>query len=377
MKFKKVLLVTLFLLAVLTIGAVSAADDVDALAADDSGDEEVIETPVEDNLVEADENADALGDPNPEDFNVTISNQVDIDDASATAVSWDWPSEVASSGYVKVDVEGGFAPTFDKGTATSKKVTIDDLYIFDTGVYNISVYYGDNTLLKKGTLNVIKSSFTADDFIELYSTQEMGEPVSSPESYICTARDSYSGIGLDGVVTVYANGNPIYTKTFKGNGKIAYSIWGKNLTGTFNGEYLIKVVYKRSADGKTYSKEKKITFTNVAGKGEGSDPISNNGNGNSKKADEIKLSLAKAKVKKSAKKLFIRATLKINGKAKKGLKVKFKFNKKSYSAKTDKKGVAKVTIPKKVLKKLKVGKKVTYTAQYSTKTAKQTVKVKK
>ena len=94
--------------------------------------------------------------------------------------------------------------------------------------------------------------------------------------------------------------------------------------------------------------------------------------------DTVKLTLKKFKtVKKSAKKLVLKATLKINGKAKKGLKVKFKFNKKAYTAKTNKKGVAKVTIKAKVLKKLKVGKKVTVQASYGKTVKKFTVKVKK
>ena len=92
----------------------------------------------------------------------------------------------------------------------------------------------------------------------------------------------------------------------------------------------------------------------------------------------IKLTLKKVNVKKSAKKLVLKATLKINGKApKKGTKIKFTFKGKKYIGKTNKKGVAKVTIKKKVLKKLKVGKKVKYTAKYSTKTVKRTAKVKR
>ena len=90
----------------------------------------------------------------------------------------------------------------------------------------------------------------------------------------------------------------------------------------------------------------------------------------------VKLTLKKVKVKKHAKKLTIKATLKINGKAVKGKKLKFKFKGKTYTAKTNKKGVAKVVIKKNVLKKLKRGKKVTYKVTYLKKTVKKTVKVK-
>ena len=77
-------------------------------------------------------------------------------------------------------------------------------------------------------------------------------------------------------------------------------------------------------------------------------------------------------VKKSLKKLVLKATLsKLNGKYLKGKKVTFKFNGKKYSARTDKKGVAKVTVKKSVLNKLKVGKKIIYQATY----LKDTVKV--
>ena len=90
------------------------------------------------------------------------------------------------------------------------------------------------------------------------------------------------------------------------------------------------------------------------------------------------VTLKNAVVKKSAKKLVIQAALaKVNGKVLKNKKVTFKFNGKQYTAKTNKKGVAKVTIGKSVLKKLKVGKKVTYQATYLKDTVKKSVKVKK
>lgn len=88
------------------------------------------------------------------------------------------------------------------------------------------------------------------------------------------------------------------------------------------------------------------------------------------------VTLKKVTVKKSAKKLVLQATLKkVNGKYLKGKKITFKFNGKTYKAKTDKKGIAKVTVKSNVLKKLKVGKKVTYQATYMKDTVKKTVKV--
>ena len=86
------------------------------------------------------------------------------------------------------------------------------------------------------------------------------------------------------------------------------------------------------------------------------------------------LKLKKAKVKSSAKKLVLKATLK---KGMKNKKVIFKFNGKKIKAKTNKKGVAKAVVKNKILKKLKVGKKVKYSATYMKDTVKKSVKVKR
>jgi len=85
-------------------------------------------------------------------------------------------------------------------------------------------------------------------------------------------------------------------------------------------------------------------------------------------------------LKKSAKKLTLQATLaKVNGKYLKKKTITFKINgKKVATAKTNSKGVAKITIKNpNVVKKLKVGKKVTYQATYLKDTVKKTTKVKK
>ena len=84
------------------------------------------------------------------------------------------------------------------------------------------------------------------------------------------------------------------------------------------------------------------------------------------------LSMDTVKVKKSAKKIVLKAKL---AKKLKGKTIKFKFNGNTYKAKTDKKGIAKVTVKNSVLKKLKVGKKVAYQASYVKETVKKTSKV--
>ena len=154
--------------------------------------------------------------------------------------------------------------------------------------------------------------------------------------------------GFTGSVSVTIGSKKYTVNVVKGKGTLSVS-------GLKVGKYTAKATFAATAQ---YAASTKSATFNV-------------------KKTVTKLTLSKVKVKKSAKKLVIKATLKINGKAKKGLTVKFKFNKNSYSAKTDKNGVAKITVAKKVLKKLKVNKKVTYKASYGKTTAKKTVKVQK
>ena len=80
------------------------------------------------------------------------------------------------------------------------------------------------------------------------------------------------------------------------------------------------------------------------------------------------LKLVKKTVKvKKGKKLVLKAKLKwTNGKPIKGKIIKFTFKGKTYKAKTNSKGIAKVTIKKKVTKNLKKGKKYAYSAKYLT-----------
>ena len=90
------------------------------------------------------------------------------------------------------------------------------------------------------------------------------------------------------------------------------------------------------------------------------------------------VSIPKVALKKSAKKVVIPLQLrKIDGKFYKNKKITFKLDNKTYNLKTNKKGIAKVTIKKSVLKKLDVGQNVKLSATYNNDTITRTVKVRK
>ena len=67
----------------------------------------------------------------------------------------------------------------------------------------------------------------------------------------------------------------------------------------------------------------------------------------------------------------------MNGKYLKNKKITLKFNKKTFKAKTNKKGVAIFTIKSSVYKKLKINKKYTYQVIYAKDKVKKTIRFKK
>ena len=73
----------------------------------------------------------------------------------------------------------------------------------------------------------------------------------------------------------------------------------------------------------------------------------------------------------------MKAKLKQGKKVLKKKTVTFKFKGKKYKAKTNKKGIAKVTVKKNVINKLKAGKKYRYAITYLKDIVKRTVKVRR
>ena len=84
------------------------------------------------------------------------------------------------------------------------------------------------------------------------------------------------------------------------------------------------------------------------------------------------------KAKKSSKKIKIKVSLKkVNGKYLKNKKITLKFNKKTFKAKTNRKGIATFKIKKNAYKKLKASKRYAYLVTYNKDTVKRSIKFKK
>ena len=183
------------------------------------------------------------------------------------------------------------------------------------------------------TINVKKASITAKDMSMSYL---------DGSKYKVQVKD-YKGkaVGKGQTVKFYVDGKLF--KTVKTDAKGYASVVLTHVPG----KHTVKIVYKAT------TVTKKVTVKQI-------------------------LTLKKVKVKRSAKQLVLTATLKkVKGKFLKDKQIAFKFNGKTYKAKTNSKGVAKVTVPSKILKKLKAGKNVAYQATYVKATVKQSVKVQK
>ncbi len=278
------------------------------------------------------------------DVDVTVIPKItNVDDLNTVdnAIGIDLPSDATGSLTVTVDGNTTIVVPVENGTA---KCSIENL---TAGDHEITVAYEGNYPSYSSTQTVSVAKGTPQTSVDAPSSITAGQSVSVPINLPSDAT---------GVVLVDVDGKKYYADVIDGVANV-------NVAGLSAGDKVL--AYRYLGDDKYAEISGSATLKVVAPKVA------------PKVADKISLALKKVTVKKSAKKLVIKATLKINGKAVKGKKVTFKFKGKKYTAKTNAKGIAKITVKKAVLKKLKVGKKVKYTATYGKKTAKKTVKVKK
>ena len=227
-----------------------------------------------------------------------------------------------------------------------------------------------HTNLVNGKASISLADFPAGDHeIEVIFTQEYGDGEDFYDDYYV----QYVRILIQKPVIKASNANVVYSANslykIQITGVDKNMIAGKKVTFKING----KAIGTAKVDKKGFAS---VKITKTPGNYKIT-AVFNKVSVTKKLVVKHVLKLKKVTVKRSAKKLTIKAALeKVNGKYLKGKKITLKFNGKKLVAKTNKKGVAKFTIKSKVLKKLKKGKKVTYKAAYLKDTVKYTVKVK-
>ena len=174
--------------------------------------------------------------------------------------------------------------------------------------------------------------------------------------------------GAKNVAMYYFDGSKFQVKVFGDDGKVV----GKNKVMVIK---LNKKTYKVKTNAKVYA-ILKIPNTVKPGTYKLTATYKGQTIKNTVKVKQNLKAKKKYTVKKSAKKLVIKATLKNGKKAVKGKKITLKIKGKTLKAKTSKKGIAKFTIKKNVIKKLRKGKTYTVKITYLKNTIKTKVKVK-
>lgn len=237
------------------------------------------------------------------------------------------------------------------------------IYNLEIGNYILTIfnhenefYYGNNNSINLTIKKSLKNEdINIDGELRTIKLPDDAEGIITLE----ISMKSYNFTVVKGVCNVelpeLANGDYDYILTYSGDDK--YSSFIKNGSLNINKQTTSKT-QDSSEDLKTATKPNSRTTS-------------------SKPVAKTTIALKTVKVKKSVKKLVLQATLKQGKNPLKNKKIIFKFNGKKYTAKTNKKGIAKFTIKKNILKKLKVGKKVKYQASYGKITVKKSVKIKK
>ena len=294
-----------------------------------------------------------------DDYGLTINDAI-VDD---NIITFD---DIPFEDYnILVEIDGNRSVTFNKSSLNERIEQGNKLYSIKQDQLNLT----DGP-------HLIKVSIEND--LEIIELANVNVTVDLKENADPALTVSVANIEVGNAATVLITTN----SSFTGNVKVqvankTYDVNVTNgqgnvsVTGLDVGEYIATATFEADAffNASVKTAAFNVTAKPVTPAKEDTKPVA--------KKTKVKLTLKKVKVKRSAKKLVLTATLKINGKAAKKKKITFKFKGKKYKAKTNKKGVAKVTIKKKVLKKLKKGKKVKIQASYGKTVKKYTVKVRK
>ena len=236
------MLVTILLLAVLTIGAASASDDVLSAGNSDELSQDLDIEAVEDFQDEslADGDAEDVLSYEASDFNVYINESVDLADEDAAAVTFEAPDGAQGKIWLRTDQdESIFAYGLDESPLKLYNLNIDSV-----GTYLVNVSFkpssGSELPLASGTINVVKLLGTRD----FYGKVTCAVRATNTGAEIVELEDSPAA----GNLLVYVDGNLTYNHAvLKGSNLIVYDneigIYGKR------GNYSIQVRFN-TTEGK-------------------------------------------------------------------------------------------------------------------------------
>ncbi|WP_458405360.1 Ig-like domain repeat protein [Methanobrevibacter sp.] len=205
MKLKHMILVSL-ILAILTIGAVSASDDLmsdDDLAVSDEGVDEISLD---------DDSEDTLSEPTQEDFDVEYKQEVNLDDVESeiyddTVIKVESnKEEMEYDGNLTVDVgQEGYVNVYNEEFDRNAYFDLNDLEITSAGEYKVLVNFvptsGSAITLLDTTINVVKKELTS--YIELSFPDEL-TATEDVEVRVDFAED------VDGNIILFIDNNEVY-----------------------------------------------------------------------------------------------------------------------------------------------------------------------
>lgn len=138
MKAKHLIIVSL-LLAIITMGVVSASEDVavdDAMATSDVTEDPIEEAPV-DEVIEQSEDSEPLADYSPDDFNYNAKKSIDLDDEDKVVFNCTLPEE----GYINYYVNDEYV-SFNVGSSSDLiQIDINDLEIDEPSTYKVKFVF--------------------------------------------------------------------------------------------------------------------------------------------------------------------------------------------------------------------------------------------
>ena len=251
------MLVTLLLLAILTIGAVSASEDIsdiadasqdDTLAVEDAQ-EDLALNPSEKNI--AGDGADDALSYDASDFNVKINESMDLAD-ECPAVTFNVPSD--ADGEIRVHTNyTSYLLGFDPEYFDEPQLTLDDLHISSAGSYFINVTFVtkdyNEIYLASGTIDVTGTVSQRDfngKISHAISTYQVDDEILEVE-----------GCPTDGSIVVFVNGNKDYSKSVSAGENVTILDSDLSFYGV-KGEYNILVKFNT-----TYGKAFTISEFNL------------------------------------------------------------------------------------------------------------------